>query len=222
KPFVTLTYAQSIDSKIAAHPGARTVLSGPESKAMTHYLRSQHDAILIGVGTAIADNPSLSCRIKGRQNFSPRPIILDPTLRWNPDSTSKLVENIKSQKGKAPYIIACSHAIGKNQQNRGFWEKIGAEVIYLPSSETKDGHILAWDDVLRTLGDLGVSSVMVEGGATVIRQLLAYDNLVDSFIITIAPKFLGTEGPSAGPVTELCLRDTKWLSVGEDTVLLGR
>lgn len=64
-PHVTLTYAQSLDGAIAAAPGVQTALSGPESKAMTHYLRSQHDGILVGIGTAMADNPSLNCRLDG-------------------------------------------------------------------------------------------------------------------------------------------------------------
>jgi 2,5-diamino-6-(ribosylamino)-4(3H)-pyrimidinone 5'-phosphate reductase len=64
-PHVTLTYAQSLDGAIAAAPGVQTALSGPESKAMTHYLRSQHDGILVGIGTAMADDPSLNCRLEG-------------------------------------------------------------------------------------------------------------------------------------------------------------
>jgi len=65
RPFVTLTYAASLDSHIALAQGAQTTLSGPLSKSMTHYLRSRHDGILIGVGTAIADDPSLNCRTEG-------------------------------------------------------------------------------------------------------------------------------------------------------------
>ena len=64
-PFVTLTFATSLDSALSLAPGAQTALSGPQSKAMTHYLRSRHDGIMVGVGTAIADNPSLNCRIRG-------------------------------------------------------------------------------------------------------------------------------------------------------------
>ncbi|EHK99335.1 putative 5-amino-6-(5-phosphoribosylamino)uracil reductase [Glarea lozoyensis 74030] len=88
-PFTTLTFATSLDSQLALSPGAPTALSGPESKAMTHYLRSRHDAILIGVGTAVADNPSLNCRIEGVGGYGgeglegqPRPIVLDPRARW--------------------------------------------------------------------------------------------------------------------------------------------
>ena len=85
KPFLTLTYAQSLDSKLSLAPGTQTILSGPETKAMTHYLRSKHDAILVGVGTAVADDPALNCRIEGiALAGQPRPVILDPKARWSP------------------------------------------------------------------------------------------------------------------------------------------
>ena len=64
-PFVTLTFATSLDSALSLAPGTQTALSGPQSKAMTHFLRSEHDAIMVGVGTAVADNPSLNCRLDG-------------------------------------------------------------------------------------------------------------------------------------------------------------
>ena len=68
-PHVTLTYATSMDSSLTLAPGMQTILSGPESKAMTHYLRSKHDAIVIGVGTATADDPGLNCRLEGVGGF---------------------------------------------------------------------------------------------------------------------------------------------------------
>lgn len=61
-PFVTLTYATSLDSRISAAPGAHSVISHPETQTMTHYLRYHHDAVLVGVGTVLADDPSLNCR----------------------------------------------------------------------------------------------------------------------------------------------------------------
>jgi 2,5-diamino-6-(ribosylamino)-4(3H)-pyrimidinone 5'-phosphate reductase len=70
RPFTTLTFATSLDSALSLAPGVRTVLSGPHSKAMTHYLRFRHDAILIGVGTANADDPGLNCRIEGAGGYA--------------------------------------------------------------------------------------------------------------------------------------------------------
>ncbi|KAL3707104.1 2,5-diamino-6-(ribosylamino)-4(3H)-pyrimidinone 5'-phosphate reductase [Talaromyces marneffei ATCC 18224] len=82
RPFTTLTFATSLDSSLSLAPGVRTTLSGPQSKAMTHYLRFRHEAILIGVGTAIADDPGLNCRIEGASGYeeqtSPPP---DPAIQ---------------------------------------------------------------------------------------------------------------------------------------------
>ncbi|QKX54448.1 uncharacterized protein TRUGW13939_01534 [Talaromyces rugulosus] len=72
RPFTTLTFATSLDSALSLAPGVRTALSGPQSKAMTHYLRSRHQAILIGVGTANADDPGLNCRIAGTDGYKPK------------------------------------------------------------------------------------------------------------------------------------------------------
>jgi 2,5-diamino-6-(ribosylamino)-4(3H)-pyrimidinone 5'-phosphate reductase len=111
-PFTTVTFATSLDSQPALSPGAPTALSGPQSKAMTHYLRSRHDAILIGVGTAVADNPSLNCRIEGVGGYGgeglqgqPRSIIIDPTARWDFSENHKIFQLAKDGKGRAPYII---------------------------------------------------------------------------------------------------------------------
>ena len=79
RPFVTLTYATSIDSHLALAPGTQTHLSGPLSKSLTHYLRSRHDGILIGVGTATADDPGLNCRIEGVGGYNTREEPEEPT-----------------------------------------------------------------------------------------------------------------------------------------------
>ena len=78
-PFVTLSYAQSLDGSIAAKRGEALGLSGPESLRLTHRLRSMHDAILVGIGTVLSDNPRLTVRLVNGQN--PRPIVVDSQLR---------------------------------------------------------------------------------------------------------------------------------------------
>lgn len=79
RPHVTLTYATSLDSHLALEPGLQTALSGPLSKSLTHYLRSRHDGILIGVGTATADDPGLNCRLEGVGGYSALEQPEDPT-----------------------------------------------------------------------------------------------------------------------------------------------
>ena len=78
-PYVTLTYAQSLDGSIAATPGRPLSISGPVSMTLTHALRAAHDAILVGIGTILADNPQLTVRyLKGKD---PQPVIVDSRLR---------------------------------------------------------------------------------------------------------------------------------------------
>ena len=80
RPFVTLSYAQSLDGCIAAKRGQPLALSGPQSLTLTHQLRSAHDAIMVGIGTLLADNPRLTVRlVEGRD---PQPVVLDSRLRF--------------------------------------------------------------------------------------------------------------------------------------------
>ncbi|HEX9595492.1 MAG TPA: RibD family protein, partial [Anaerolineales bacterium] len=79
RPTVTLSYAQSLDGSIALHRGEPLTLSGPESMAMTHRLRAAHDAILVGIGTVISDDPQLNVRLVEGRN--PQVVVLDSRLR---------------------------------------------------------------------------------------------------------------------------------------------
>jgi 2,5-diamino-6-(ribosylamino)-4(3H)-pyrimidinone 5'-phosphate reductase len=173
-PHLTLTYAQSLDSKISLHPNTRTNISGAETKAMTHYLRTRHDAILVGVGTANADDPGLNSRytVDGttgpRLDQQPRPIILDSTMKWQPASASKVFELAKRGVGKAPWWIVNYGRAAKNQDRVEMIRGVGGEVIEVRPRD--------WNNILSRLQTLGIRSVMVEGGAEVINGLLETRN----------------------------------------------
>jgi 2,5-diamino-6-(ribosylamino)-4(3H)-pyrimidinone 5'-phosphate reductase len=236
KPFVTLTFATSLDSQLAIAPGVQTALSGPQSKAMTHFLRSRHDAILIGAGTAIADNPSLNCRIEGVGGYGgqglvgqPRPVVVDPHGRWQFNEESKVMRLAKDGKGKAPYIVTC---VEPPESQRWILESLGGEYLVLSlSPEDVAAAGSSWHIILNALAHRSIESVMIEGGGLVINDILgpgpAY-SLVDSIIVTIAPVWLGRGGvqvcPDGGserlPVTRL--KETRWIPLGEDVVLCGR
>ena len=132
-PHITLTWASSLDSRISLAPGLRTPISGPETKAMTHYLRSRHDAILIGVRTAIADDPTLNCRLRppatipttsksshhhgpplnsagGVGMHQPRPIIIDPHARLHITPSMSLLRAVAAQQAKGPWIVVSPQA----------------------------------------------------------------------------------------------------------------
>lgn len=230
-PFTTLTFATSLDSSLALSPGARTVLSGPQSKAMTHYLRSRHDGILIGVGTAVADDPGLNCRIAGVGGYGgenldsqPRPIVIDPSARWDFSEDSKLFQLCRQGRGRAPWIVTTR--LKPSAEKQALLEKYGGKFITLKEID--------WCVLLVTLRSNGLRSVMIEGGAHVINSLLEPSNmsLIDRVIVTIAPTWLGQGGVVVSParrfdsegkvISAARLRNVKWYPFGEDVVLCGQ
>ncbi|MCJ1350854.1 MAG: 2,5-diamino-6-(ribosylamino)-4(3H)-pyrimidinone 5'-phosphate reductase [Icmadophila ericetorum] len=237
-PFVTLTYAASMDSLLAIAPGKQSVISGPESKAMTHYLRSRHDAILIGVGTALADDPGLNCRLEGAGgfggmgwDFQPRPVVIDPAARWILRPDSRILKTVAEGKGRGPWIIM-SPDVQMDPTRLEMLKFYGGK--YLGLQDMDMHYRLRWEAIFRALAAEGIRSVMVEGGATVINELLQpkYAKLINSVIITVAPTYLGTGGVSVCPPrpTDLTgqpkpvtrFQDVRWQPLGEDVVMCGR
>ncbi|KAI0803974.1 dihydrofolate reductase-like domain-containing protein [Xylaria sp. FL0064] len=266
-PFVTLTFATSLDSALALGPGIRTALSGPQSKAMTHYLRSRHDAICVGVGTAIADDPGLNSRLdaaveqcsgdgdgdgdgddddngrkmtgetvdesgsggSGVTTHQPRPIIIDPRLRWDFTGHSKVMRLAREGKGLAPYIVTLEKEPPPDK--REILEDAGGKFIVLNPERDGEGKTdrLDWRTILAAVRQESLRSIMIEGGGEVINSLLSEEaSLVDSVIVTIAPIWLGRGGVTVSPprtnidrpAARLC--DTTWMPLGDDIVLCGR
>ncbi|EDO00264.1 hypothetical protein SS1G_14134 [Sclerotinia sclerotiorum 1980 UF-70] len=233
-PYATLTYATSMDSQITILPGIGSPISGPDSKAMTHYLRSKHDAILIGVNTAIADNPSLNCRLEGVGGYGggdtlkgqPRPVIIDPKGRWEFGKESKIFGLVKDGKGKAPWIITAQQESKISSQKRNLLDAAGGKFLFVTTDETGK---FSWCDILRALRDEDIESLMIEGGAGIINDMLARShNLISSIIVTIAPVWLGKGGVVVTPEREnrekeaLRLKGVKWIPLGQDVVCCGR
>ncbi|KAL9093032.1 MAG: hypothetical protein Q9165_004170 [Trypethelium subeluteriae] len=227
-PFTTLTFATSLDSAISFSPGVQTTLSGPESKAMTHYLRSRHEAILVGVGTVLADDPSLNCRLEGiASEQQPRPVVIDPAVRWDV-SKSKCLSLAQQGTGKAPYIV-CVQSNPPFGQRKAL-EAAGGKYIYMGFEDavTDDGFRFTWNSILATLRDEGLHSVMIEGGGSIINSLLVPPEaeLISSVILTIAPTWLGQGGVVVSPERkekqkQLRLQHPKWHPLGEDIILCG-
>jgi 2,5-diamino-6-(ribosylamino)-4(3H)-pyrimidinone 5'-phosphate reductase len=228
-PFVTLTYASSLDSMIALAPGARTTLSGPETKSMTHYLRLHHDAILVGAGTAVTDDPGLNCRYPGATlETQPQPVIVDPTCRFDVREDAKVCQLAAEGKGKAPLII-CAELPKQVQTVPVHHIKIVKEGAESCSGDRHNS--LDWLDILHVLSLEGIDSVMIEGGATVINTLLQLPGVVNAVIITVAPTWLGRGGVNVSPPPKshegvssnaAWLQQTSWRQFGNDVVLCGR
>ena len=237
-PHVTLTYATSMDSSLTLAPGMRTVISGPESKAMTHYLRSRHDAILVGVGTATADDPALNCRLEGVGGFGglgwdgqPRPVIIDPGARWLITPHSQVLQTIQNGKGRGPWVImAPGFAI--DPMRIELLDYYGGK--YLGLTEFDKKWRLRWEAILKALAAEGVKSIMIEGGGMIINDLLQPDNagFISSVVVTIAPTYLGKGGvgvhpapshdPTGRPQPAVRFQDVKWQPLGEDVVMCGK
>lgn len=216
------------------------MLSGPQSKAMTHYLRSRHDGILIGVGTAMADDPGLNCRITGIGGYGgealdgqPRPIVIDPSARWGFSDESKLFQLCRQGRGRAPWIVtALKEPPAEKQALLGSY---GGRFISLDMDTLQDGHHkIDWRNLLVVLRSHGLRSIMIEGGGQVINSLLEPHSmsLIDRVILTIAPTWLGRGGVVVSParrfddagnaISAARLTDVKWYPFGEDVVLCGR
>ncbi len=176
RPFVTLSYAQSMDGSIAAHSGQPLALSGALSMTLTHQLRAAHDAILVGIGTVLADNPHLTVRLVEGKN--PQPIVADSRLRF------PLSANLLCQHPLSPWIATGEQADAGRQQ---VLEAAGARVLRLPMNARGQVNLTA---LLERLGALGITSVMVEGGARIITSFLA-ERLVDHIVLTVAPRLVG-------------------------------
>ncbi|KAI8895682.1 dihydrofolate reductase-like domain-containing protein [Globomyces pollinis-pini] len=219
RPWITLTYAQSLDGFISI-PGKQLLLSGNESLILTHAIRQTRDAILIGVATVLCDKPSLTTRfIKSDPSTvpftpkHPRPIIVDTNLKCPIDSFQNRNPIILTKKHEDPTVV-------KRFQNAGF------TIVELPLKGT---HINLAESFL-ILKSFGIDSIMVEGGAKIIQEFVNSKELpVDELIVTIAPVYVKGGIHSTCTTNSILntsdqitnLKNPKWHSFGNDVVLTG-
>jgi 3,4-dihydroxy 2-butanone 4-phosphate synthase/GTP cyclohydrolase II len=174
-PMVTIGYAQSLDGSITTRRGVPLALSSRGSLRLWHRLRDYHDAILVGIGTILADDPQLNVRLV--RGNDPQPVILDTELRFP-------LKALALESSKPPWIVTTHRS---NSKRKKMLESRGAQVIRLRSARN------GWVDLsalLKWLGEKGIDSVMVEGGARVITSFLKAQ-LADRFVITLTPYFIG-------------------------------
>ncbi|MGE0604519.1 MAG: bifunctional diaminohydroxyphosphoribosylaminopyrimidine deaminase/5-amino-6-(5-phosphoribosylamino)uracil reductase RibD [Xanthobacteraceae bacterium] len=187
RPHIILKIAASADGKsgLAGRKPAR--ISGPVSMAEAHILRATSDAIMVGSGTVLADNPKLDCRLPGMEDRSPIRVVLDGALRIPLDCV--LVQSAKARK---LIVIAGETADAAKQKTL---EQAGAEVIRVQI--TKDKYrkpVIA--DAMRELGSRGITRLLVEGGPMLSASLLQQD-LVDEAVVVEAPVLLGADAIDA-------------------------
>ncbi|HGJ66805.1 TPA: bifunctional diaminohydroxyphosphoribosylaminopyrimidine deaminase/5-amino-6-(5-phosphoribosylamino)uracil reductase RibD [bacterium] len=212
-PFVILKTAMTLDGKIATYSGKSKWITSEESRIKVHQIRNEVDAILVGIGTVIKDDPSLTTRIPdGRDAIR---IILDSHAKI---PLNAKVLNLKSD-AKTIVIVTPSAPEGKIDQIR---QK--AEVIIIPE---KDGRINIYE-LMKKLGEMEITSVMIEGGAEVNASALKA-GIVDRVVFFIAPKiFGGKDAPSSvggdgvdDPSEAIKLKDMSIEQIGEDILVTG-
>lgn len=184
---VTLKLAVSANGKIGRRDGEQVMITGEIARRQVHALRARSDVILIGVGTAINDDPELTCRLPGLEDQSPVRLVLDTKLRL------PLGSRLASSAREVPLWIATAAA--QDDPRRTALVKCGVEFI---ASDAHDGR-LALPELLEDLAARGLSTVMVEGGAAVAQSFLT-EGLVDRIILLTSESVIEGDAVDA-PVT---------------------
>lgn len=175
-PFVILKSAMTMDGKTATSSGESKWITNEKSREYVHKLRSMVDAVMVGVGTIIADNPQLTTRLP-RGGRDPLRVIVDSTLRTPMDARVLL------QSSAARTMIA---TISKNEDKSSQLQAHGAEIV---RCREKDGRV-DLGDLLKQLGSRGIQSVLLEGGRELAGEALRL-RLIDKYIFFYAPKLFG-------------------------------
>ncbi|HVL32889.1 MAG TPA: bifunctional diaminohydroxyphosphoribosylaminopyrimidine deaminase/5-amino-6-(5-phosphoribosylamino)uracil reductase RibD [Actinomycetota bacterium] len=182
RPLVTVKIAASLDGRVAAADGSSRWITGPGARRDAHRLRAAANAVVVGIGTVVADDPALTCRLRGYDGPQPVRIVLDSTGR-TPLDASVL-------DGSAPTLIATSSKA--TDEVTSALHARGAEVVRFP---TRDGRVdIA--KLLEELGARGMTDVLVEGGPSVTGELVER-HLADRYVFYFGAKLLGQVGLSA-------------------------
>jgi diaminohydroxyphosphoribosylaminopyrimidine deaminase / 5-amino-6-(5-phosphoribosylamino)uracil reductase len=213
-PFITIKYAQTLDGRIATAAGESQWISSEASLKFTHQLRAAHDAILVGAGTVIKDNPELTVRlVRGR---NPLRVIVDSELKIS--RQAKIFQNISS----APTLIATIKTAADPRFQR--LADSGVEIITIKAD--KKGNV-DLKKLFKILAERKISSILIEGGAQIITSVLK-NNLANRLITIIAPKILGSGIEAVGDLNIRNLSSAKILSIqkvsrcGDDIIIDSR
>jgi diaminohydroxyphosphoribosylaminopyrimidine deaminase/5-amino-6-(5-phosphoribosylamino)uracil reductase len=179
RPFVLVKLAASLDGRIATAGGESRWISGPEARRFVHELRNRVDAVLVGSGTVVADDPALTCRLRGGRD--PLRVVVDGRLRTSPRA------RMLRQRSKAATLIATTRDAAPARA--AALARAGAEVVPVASRRGK----IALDALLTELAARGVVSILVEGGGELAAALLRA-RLVDRLLIVTAPTIIGGDG----------------------------
>lgn len=187
RPYVISKFAMTLDGKIAAHTGHSQWVTSEPARLQVHELRDRVDGILVGVGTVLADNPSLTTRLPYKKGKNPTRIILDSELK------TPLNANV-ADTAEAKTIIVCSKEVDELKINQ--LKEKGVQILAVAKTDAG----LDLDEVLRELFAIGITDILLEGGAEVNASFMR-QGLIDKYLVYIAPKLLGgrlSKTPFAG------------------------
>ncbi|GAA0534721.1 bifunctional diaminohydroxyphosphoribosylaminopyrimidine deaminase/5-amino-6-(5-phosphoribosylamino)uracil reductase RibD [Rhizomicrobium palustre] len=199
RPLVTLKIAQSLDGRIATATGESRWITGEPARAYGHLLRATHDAILVGSGTAVADDPTLTCRLPGLEDRSPVRVVLDSRLKLN--EWSKLAQTAQ----QIPTLVFTSASEGG-----GGLLTCGVEVVRVGRDAIGRPRL---EEVLAALANRGITRLLVEGGASIHASFLDH-GFADRLEVFSAPLILGGSGhPSVDTLAALALSEAPRLKM---------
>jgi diaminohydroxyphosphoribosylaminopyrimidine deaminase / 5-amino-6-(5-phosphoribosylamino)uracil reductase len=205
RPHVLLKLAVSADGKAGAAGRKPVAITGEMVRDRVHLLRAQNDAIMIGIGTALADDPMLTCRLPGMEKNSPVRIVLDSSLRLS--LGSRLV---RTARDVLVWVVAGSEG---TEHTAKVLRAQGAEVLRVPGS----GRRLDLPATLKVLAARGLTRLLVEGGPTLAESLIAAD-LVDELILFHSAKTIGPDGIDAFDQSSLTLLTQRLKEVESEAV----
>ncbi len=216
RPFVVLKAAMTLDGKIATKSGDSRWITGALSREYVHRLRDRYDAIMVGINTVLADNPSLTTRLPGGEGRDPARIVLDSAARTPPDA------RLITQDSRAPVIIAVT-AAAPGERIKAL-EAAGARVIV----QQKNYGRVDIAALMSALASMEITSLLVEGGGQVHASFLE-SRVADKVVWFIAPKLIGgvsAPGPVSGDGVELLneairIERVNVKSFGEDICVEG-
>ena len=211
KPYVVMKYAMTMDGKIAAYTGESKWVTGEAARIHVQEQRLKYTGIMVGVGTVLADDPMLTCRLENSRN--PVRIICDSHLRT--PLTSKIVRTAET----IPTILASS---SKDKQKIKNYEEMGCQVLYVPE---KNGHI-DLNRLMELLGAAKIDSILLEGGGSLNWSALE-SGIVQKVQTYIAPKLFGGEEaktPVEGkgfpdPASAVLLKNSEIIRLGDDFLI---
>ena len=210
---ITVHFAQTLDGRIATRNGDSQWIGGPESLRLAHELRASHDAVLVGVGTILADDPQLTTRLV--DGPSPLRVVADSRLRI--PANAKVLQD-----RAAPTTLVTTDQAPEDRRHE--LHRLGVEVAVV--GRDQDGHVKV-EDLTHVLSRRGIRSLLVEGGAGMITSMLRA-RLCDRLVVCIAPRVVGKGIEAVGDLGIERLRDALTFSrvsverCGDDIIVEGQ